>query len=385
METSSNRAPITKELSVLDGLYVLVRYRWLILLLTGISLVVGVFIALTTPREYTANAVVVRESHQEVASGGLSALRGLGLNLGESGPGLTIEAYPNILTSREVQAAVIHTPLPAQSREMSMVDYQARYGKGGGLRSFLRGLLRRNSGSEGGETIVQQDSLAVSYTVDEQETMQMLGNMIDVDADVETGLMTVAVTARDPVFAANLAGLLVEELRTRVQELLTEKAREDYEFILEQTEEAEAALTRARSVLARFDDSNRGLTSARLLAQREELRQDVTFASEVFGESQSQLKRAELEVQRASPVVTVLDRPVVPLLPSKPRRSLIVAIAFLLGLCGSVLLAFVLEGLQVEATSSEGQKKRTAIRDMLIPKRFRRKSSDGRDQPDSTS
>lgn len=365
----NEQTSLTKELSILDGVYVLAKYRTFILAVTVLATLLGVFFAIKAPKEYTSSAVLVREAQQESAAGGLSALRGLGLNLGDSGPGLTIEAYPNILTSREVQAAIIHESLPlSDGNDITMLEYNERYAKGPGISGTLRRLIRGESSEAESPSVARVDSFATSYTVNELEAMTAFSEMLSVSSDVETGLMTVTVSARDPVFAASLAGRTVEELRVRVQDILTKKAREDYEFIRDKTQEAEEVLTSARAVLARFNDRNLGSNSAQLAAQRDRLRQEVTFAVQVYGESQSELKRAELEVQRANPVVTVLDRPVVPHLPSKPRRALMVVIAFLLGLCGSVLLSFLFEGVQAEGLSEQGEQKREAIRSMLIPK-----------------
>src|SRR5690606_21276011 len=215
------------------------------------------------------------------------------------------------------------------------------------------------------EGAAPDDSLAVRYSFDKLEAMEEGGRMVGVDTDTETGLMTVTVTARDPVLAASLAARLIEELRTRVQAIRTQKAREDLEFIRERAAEAEADLTAARNRLARFDDQNRGVNSARLLAERSRLNQDVAFAAQVYGEYQSELKQAEIEVQRASPVLTVLDRPVVPLRPSRPQRKTIVLIWALLGLGLGVIASFVVEAVRVEAASEGGRHKREALRDAL--------------------
>ena len=365
--------PLTKELSVLDGLYVLAKHRRMIVLLTLIGIGLGVVVAITTPAEYTSSAVLMRETQRESSGGSLAALRGLGLNLGESQSGLTIEAYPNVLESHEVRFILLEESFPLASGErITFLEYARNT-----VPSSLGGRLSSLFGSKGegrgvGGTILAADTLSVAYTYEQQKAMETMSGMMSVDADAKTGLMTVSVAAQDPVLAASLAGRLVEELQTRVQSLLTQKAREDYEFIRERTEEAEADLRSARALLARFEDRNRGLTSPPLLAERDRLRQEVRFATDVFSQYQSELKQAEIDVQRASPVITVLDRPVVPLLPTRPRRKVIVLIGALFGLAMGLMLSFVIEGFHVEAGTEGGRLKSAAIRTALIPHRLRR-------------
>lgn len=364
--------PLTKELSVLDGLYVLARHKWLIILLPVVGIFLGVVVAIITPEEYASSAVLMRETQQESSRTGLAALRGLGLNIGESQSGLTIEAYPNVLASHEVRSILLEERFPTSSgAKITFLEY-ARNVEPGSIGERLRTMLRSDPDGSSMGNLDDSLSLSVAYSYQEQQAMETMGEMIGVDADAETGLMTITVTAQDPVLAASLVGRLIEELRSRVQSLLTQKAREDYEFIGERTTEAEGDLRTARARLAHFDDRNRGLTSAQLLAERDRLRQEVSFATEVFSQYQGELKQAEIEVQRASPVITVLDRPVVPLRRVRPRRTVIVLVGALFGLAMGLLLSFIIEGFKTEADTAGGKRKSAAIREALVPSRFRR-------------
>ncbi|MGM0704552.1 MAG: Wzz/FepE/Etk N-terminal domain-containing protein, partial [Bacteroidota bacterium] len=91
-----------EEISLLDILVVLARNRRFVIgCVVGLTMV-GLIYAIAAPEEFTADAQVVREVEGGAgpAPGGLSALRGLGVNLGGTSTGLTSEAYPRILTSR---------------------------------------------------------------------------------------------------------------------------------------------------------------------------------------------------------------------------------------------------------------------------------------------
>ncbi len=374
---------VTKELSILDGLYVLARRRWLIVIATLVGIGLAVVVALVTPDEFTSSAVLMRETQQEAQSGSLAALRGLGLNLGESQSGLTIEAYPNVLRSHEVRASLLEASFPLSTGgRITFLEY-ARNAKPSTIGRRLREMFRPDDATGVSARDALVDTLSVAYTDVQQKAMETMSEMIGVDAEAETGLMTVSVTAQDPVLAASLAGRLVEELRHRVQTLLTQKAREDYEFILERTEEANSELRSARAMLARYDDRNRGLTSPPLLAERDRLRQEVNFATEVFSQYQNELKQAEIEVQRASPVITVLDRPVVPLEPERPRRKVIILIGGLFGLAFGLMAAFAIEGFSVEADTETGQRKSQAIRSVLRPKWLRKSKPPASDHTSS--
>lgn len=120
-----------EEISVLDNLLWVARYRKVITRITGACIVLSVVIAISTPSRYTSSAKVIRETsvnQNGTMAGGLAALRGFGFNIGSGSRGLTADTYPEILKSREVRQDV------AKNRyffadigdTMTLVDYYTR-------------------------------------------------------------------------------------------------------------------------------------------------------------------------------------------------------------------------------------------------------------------
>ncbi|MEM1128857.1 MAG: Wzz/FepE/Etk N-terminal domain-containing protein, partial [Bacteroidota bacterium] len=99
-----------EEVSLVDVVLALARHRRLIVGMTVGGVVVGLMLALLSTPVYTASATLVRETESSEGLsglGGFSMLRGLGINLGMSSTGLTPQAYPDIVRSREVRLAVV--------------------------------------------------------------------------------------------------------------------------------------------------------------------------------------------------------------------------------------------------------------------------------------
>ena len=122
-----------EEISLIDVLLIVVRNQRLILVCAGIFAVLGVMVALFSSRAYTSSAKLIREAESEASAqsfggGNLSFLRGMGLNLGGSSAGLTPDAYPDIVKSREVRLAVVRDTFyfPDMGQEMTYVDYANR-------------------------------------------------------------------------------------------------------------------------------------------------------------------------------------------------------------------------------------------------------------------
>lgn len=372
----SERPYAEEEISLLDILVVLARNRRFIIgCVVGLTFL-GLIYAVVSPEEYTANTQIVREveGNGGSVSGGLSALRGLGVNLGGASSGLTSEAYPRILASREVRLSVVRDTFyfADEEQEMSFVDYYARdeFNLLSSIKKYTIGLPGQilqatQSDSRQRPVELQGEDTPVYPTEEEEEAMEAVRNMVSSSVDVESGIMTVSVTDSDPVRAAEVADSFLTHLTDRVRTIRTEKARQTLSFVDERFKDAREQLEEAEQRLAEFNDRNRDIRSARLRTERDRLQRQVRFASDLYSEFQTQRTQAEVELQRSEPVITVLESPTPPMERSAPRRSLIVILSFILGGMVGVGGAFV----RTFVSDQENEEEREKLKE--IKKAFR--------------
>lgn len=389
----NGRSVPEEEISLLDILLVVARQKHLIIGAVVIFAVFGVFYALVQPHEYTAEAEVVREIEGEGAGpdlpGGLGGIGGMGINLGGAATGLTAQAFPDVLQGREVRHAVVQDTFyfADEGARMTYVDYANQPPSSmeqviGTVQDYTIGLPWTLVGAltSDPERPVGEDEAGdpVYPTEEEEEAMEVVGDMVSASVDEETGLMTVSVTAGDPELAASVTDSFVEHLRDRVRDIRTQKARQNLEFIEDRYEEAEAELEAAEDRLAEFLDQNRNIQSARLQNERDRLQRQVSHKSSLYNDLQSQLTQAEINLQRSEPVVTVVEAPAPPMSRSAPQRSLIVLLSLVLGGFLGLGAAFVNAFIQNAEEDDEEREKLDEIREQLIPARWRegRKTED---------
>ncbi|MEM8598583.1 MAG: GNVR domain-containing protein [Bacteroidota bacterium] len=333
-ETASRRAAQPseaepREVSLLDVLLMVAHHRRLVLVCAGILTVLGVVYALLQPDEYTASATLVREAEDGFAAGGaISALRSFGFDLGAAEPGLSVEAYPDILATREVRLTLLQDTflVPSEGATLPLMGYVLRPKPIGYVvnapKRWLRQVLSPPAGDGGSDAVL---------TELEQIALGKLGSMTRVTTNDETGLMTLSVTMRDPHLSAAVVERSLILLTERVRTIRTQKARDNLAFVSDRFGQAEQDLRAAQGRLAAFDDRNRAIQTASLRTQRERLQQDLSFKREYYNELRTEVTRAELELQRSEPIITVIEEPVVVLKPSAPSRGLIVVGALVLG------------------------------------------------------
>jgi len=341
--------------SFLDLLLVITRNRRIIAMTTAVCVAFALVVAIFSPSEYTASAKVIRETAVENPgglTGGLAALRGLGITIGGTSAGLTAETYPDILRSREVRLAVARSQFYFHKTDstMSLVDHHKR--SPGVFILLLDGLKKATIGLPGtimglfrdkspGPIVLGGSGELLFLTEEEEDTIRWLTDVVSIGVDRTSGIMSISVTTHDPLLSAQLAQILTDHLTDRVREIYTEKTRENLEFIQERFLEAEGELEEAEEELARFMDRNRNPETERLRTARDRLQRKVTFKTQLYSDLQTQLTQAEIELPRSQPVITLVEAPVPPLEPSGPRRKVIVLVALFSGLMAGTGLGYV--------------------------------------------
>ena len=83
--------------------------------------------------------------------------------------------------------------------------------------------------------------------------------------------------------------------------------------------------------IAIFKDQNLNITSSLYQNQLSRLESQFTLTSSVFQELAGQVEQAKIQVNKDTPIFTIIEPVSVPLERSKPKRSLIVVIWTLIG------------------------------------------------------
>jgi uncharacterized protein involved in exopolysaccharide biosynthesis len=378
MNGEINRATSDEQndVSLLDILLVLVRNRTLIFWTVALFVFVGATYVAIAADQYTSSATVVREqveSSPSVLSGGLSTLRGLGINLGASSSGLSPSAYLDVLRSREVRLAVVQETytFPDIERPMTFVEYVNR--PPGLFETVLKYTLELPwtivGALSGSPEETSADSAPIGAGVvlsrEEDEAIKEIREMLSASVDPESGLMTISVTAMGPDLAADLARSFVQHLTSRVRTLRTEKVRQQLSFAEERFNQVESELKQAEDRLAQFLERNQNPTTATLRFQRDRLQQQVSFKEQLYSELQSQVTQTRFNLQRQQPVVTIVEHPVAPTKRSAPRAGFILVISVLSGCIFGVLGALLNTYFRTAEDGDSEREKLTEIKQSL--------------------
>lgn len=316
---------------------------------TLVFMVLGLFIALFSAKEYTASSTMVPQSAENGSKlgGGLGGLAAMaGVNLGGAGAGSTIppSLYPKIIESVPFQKEMMKTPLTTEGQEVKVTfqDYYLEIVKPGLLgyiKKYTIGLPGVIIKAIKGQAIIdnRQQSIDGLLTIsqNDRKLMKLLSSQLSLEVNDKDGY--VSISARMP--EARPSAEMVKRAQILLQEAITDfkiqKAKDQMVFVEERYAEKEEAFTAAQNKLARFRDQNKNVSTAMAQTQMERLQSEFSMASSVYTELAKQLETQKIQVKEDTPVFTIIDPVSVPLDKSKPKRPMILIIwTFLGGIVG---------------------------------------------------
>ena len=338
-----------------DGRKTIIRY-------TVIGVLIGLFVAIFSPKEYTAKTTMIPQSGEGGTNiggnlGGLAAMAGI--NLGSMGSGSTIppNLYPKIINSIPFQKELMQTPLSidGQFDEITFAKYYLEVHSSGllgyvkkytiGLPGTIIKAIKGNStdvlhASRSGGNETQQ---LLSITKEEKELIEKLQKQLSLDVNDKEGDITLTAVMPEAKAAAQLVEQAQMLLQNSITEFKIQKAQEQLAFVEKQYLEKQQGFETAQQELALFRDQNRNVSTALAQTELERLQADYNLAYSVYSELAKQLETQKMQVKEDTPVFTIIEPVNIPFERSAPNRPLILIIWTFLGAIVGVALVFAKE------------------------------------------
>lgn len=316
--------------------------RKFVLKACGYAVLIGLVIAFSIPREYTANAMIAPELSDNKTTGGLSSLAAMvsfNLNATSTADAIYPDLYPDIVTSTPFITGLFNVQVKDLDEEVDTTLYcylnehqrvpwwtlitSAPFKALGWVISLF-------TEEEKEDAILDPFHL----TKEEADIAKELSERITVSVDKKTGVTTLSVTMQDARISACLTDTVVRRLQDYITEYRTTKARQDFQFQEKLFERKKKEYEKAQENYAKFADANKNIILLSYRAEQERLENEMRLAYQVYTSVAQQLQMAEAKVQEITPVYTIIEPATIPIKASKPRKTLmLLGIVFLTGLC----------------------------------------------------
>ena len=352
MQNQYTNLPEEQEIDLVELIQRMWVNRWLIVKITAVFMVLGVLVALFSPKVFTASCDVVPQTSKSGASSSMSslaALAGINLNAVQSAESLSPEVYENIMGSTTFRKELMQTMIDFEEvgHPVSFFDYYTseEYNKPGVLsyvKKYTIGLpftilnAIRGEQPEPDYSGVGGDSNAIeTISKDEYDAMQILGESIGISLDDKKGYVTITANMPEAVAAAQMAQATLTLLQRYITEFKIEKVQSNLDFVQERFDEAKRNFEDVQARRARLRDANMNTTRYSARTEMERLDAEYTLAQGVYTSLAQQVEQAKISVKETTPILTVIKPVTVPYKKSKPQRAMILfAFTFLGAVAG---------------------------------------------------
>jgi LPS O-antigen subunit length determinant protein (WzzB/FepE family) len=336
--------------------------RKLLLKVAGLAIIVGIVIALTTPKQYTVSVTLAPESSKS-GGGGLSGIASMlgvgGFNMGSDADALNVTLYPDIVSSTPFILDLMDTPVSTIDEEQpdtTLVGYLKEYTSSSLMGTVMSLPFKAIGGIMSlfkSEEEVKTDIINPFHLTQEQsQTVNGLKKMIVANVDKKTGVTTVSVTMQDPMVAAILTDTVIVKLKEHITKYRISKAEEDCKYWEELNRVRQDDYYMKQKKYAEYVDANKNVVLQSVRIEQERLQNEMNLAYQVYSSVASQLQMAKAKVQEAKPVFAVVEPASVPLQPSGTSRKMILLGVVFLAVAAAA--AWVLFGQDLWKNLKEG-------------------------------
>lgn len=320
------------------------------------GVVLGLLVALLSPKEYQSSATLMPEYSSESQSGAVGLIEQYGGLIGLSGASyagssnaIRVELYPKIVQSLPFMLKLMDKEFYYEEYDTtatvyeyfneiyapSVLSYLTKYTIG--LPFLIKDAIIGEE-QPASPLSAQTNDEVISLTEEQMKVIENLQGRVTASLDEETGIVSVSAKMPEAKVAAQVAKFTIDELTQYLAEYRTEKVMVDLEFVEEQLAEAKARFEQAQLELAEFQDSNEGNLSAKARIEQQRLQSQYDLAFNVYNTLAQQYEQAKLKVQEETPVFKVLQPVQVPV--KDETSGLMVLLVFVM-LSGVISLGWI--------------------------------------------
>lgn len=299
----------------------------------AVGVVLGILIALGTPKQYTVSITLSPEMGSGKSGSGLASMAAsfLGGSIGSDSPdALNATLAPDIVASTPFLLELFDARVVSQDKQIdttftAYLDEQKSSLMGYVLKvpGMAIGCVKSLFTDKEEKTATIQEG-AIELNEEDAKKLEGLRKQISADVDKKTAITTLSVTLQDPKVTATIADSVVSKLQQYITTYRTSKAKEDCQYLEKLYKERQQEYYDAQQRYARYVDANSNVVFQSTLAERERLQNDMNLAYQVYSQVAQQLQVARAKVQEEKPVFAVVEPAVVPLNPSGTSRKVIV-------------------------------------------------------------
>lgn len=323
------------EINITEVLLQLWGARKRIILAGVIGAIIGLAIAFSIPKKYTAVVSFAPETEQSIGSGVSSIATMMGVNLNNNVDAIGVSMFPDVIYSTPFVFELFSLPVTTvDGIETTFLDYLKYHQKkpwwevviGLPFKLLDWVLHGREDVNESKDMILDMKNLPRA----ERIIIKNFQKILIIEVNKKTGKTDISLTLQDPYVTSAVLESVTDNLKEYMIDYRTSKDKYVVERLLEIFNERREEYHEAQNRYAEFVDANKNLVLLSAQAEQLKLQQEMQLAYQVYSQVATQLEGARIKVQQAKPVFVILEPVSIPNIKSYPSKSIFLIVFGLL-------------------------------------------------------
>ncbi|MDY4624975.1 MAG: Wzz/FepE/Etk N-terminal domain-containing protein [Prevotella sp.] len=321
-----------------------IKDKWSLLVFFIIFAVLGIAVALMTPRTYSTDVVVAPELSSGSMPEGLSdiaSMVGVDLNNGNksSVDAIYPQIYPDVISSNDFIVQLFNIPVTTEGAKNSKTYFDhitkdAKMGFWDYPKTWMGNIVKKITGKKDTTNLANASTVIdpVHLSKVQSDIRDAIRSQVTCVVDKKTNVITITAKDFDRFVSAEVADTVQKRLRNYIIEYRTKKFKQDVAYAQSLVDTAEAKYVKTRNAYTAFAEANTDVTQESFVTKRDEMENNMQMRYTNYTQALQQLQVAQAKLREHTPVFTVIQEASVPFKPSGTPRSLIVLGYVLAGL-----------------------------------------------------
>lgn len=331
------------DVDILALLILLWNRRTLILKWCLLGVVVGLVVGFSLPKVYKAKVSFAPETEQKLGSGVSSLASMMGVNINNSIDAISVEMFPDVLSSTPFIYNLFTLEIETKDGlKTDLLDYMKNHQKSPWWNKILSAPFKllekiKNKDKKSGSSKLDIRNLPVK----ERNVIKYFTKNIKIEQDKKTGKSEVSLYMQDPLVAARVLDVIVNNLKNYMSDYRSSKDRQDVANLQIICDQRKDDYYKAQKAYADFTDANKNLVLLRAQAEQLKLEQEMQLAYQVYSQVATQLEAARIKEQQAKPVFVILEPVSIPIRKDSPSKAkILIAFVLISGILASCWVIF---------------------------------------------
>ena len=338
MIKKNNQVYDDESIDLIELISILWKRKIFIIKSTIIFTLFGIIYSLSLKNNYTSSTIFYPHyQNDQIGQGqGLRSLAGLaGINLGsQTSDNIPPSLYPNIISSPEFKIEILDSKINFNGNELTYREYMLNKKSHFSFKKILQlpitYIIKIISSNEFKSLTKNNDILELN---DEEYSLHRnLSDIIYLELNNKEGFIELSVRDNNPIIASQIAKIANEILQKKIIDFKLKNLNDTYKFISRQLDIAKINFYKLQDSLAIFSDQNINIKSDLFLNKYSRIESEYNIAKNIYNELALSKEKTAIDVQKNTPIFTIIKPVVIPNEKSDPQRTLIVIVFSFIGL-----------------------------------------------------